>query len=135
MPFTIEQAGEKATSFLLYDFGFTIYNDTVVVTEETLKTKRKELVAWLRASRKGWAENLADPTVWPPKFADTWFKGTGRTIENEIYFNTAQKPLIEHPNGIFAMTRRASQKNIEALGQIGIKATREMFDTTLLDEI
>ena len=58
VPYTIEQAGEKATSFLLYDFGFTIYNDTVVVTEETLKAKRKELVAWLKASRKGWTENL-----------------------------------------------------------------------------
>ncbi len=135
VPFTIEQAGEKATSFLLYDFGFTIYNDTVVVTEETLKTKRKELVAWLRASRKGWEENLADPTVWPPKFADTWFKGTGRTIENEIYFNVAQKPLIESPNGIFSMDEEGIQKNIDALGQIGIKATREMFDTTLLEEI
>ena len=63
VPYTIEQSGEKAISFLLYDFGFTIYNDTVVVTEETLKTKRKELVAWLRASRKGWAENLEDPAV------------------------------------------------------------------------
>jgi ABC-type nitrate/sulfonate/bicarbonate transport system substrate-binding protein len=135
VPFTIEQAGEKATSFLLYDFGFTIYNDTVVVTEETLKAKRKELVSWLRASRKGWEENLADPAVWPPKFADTWFKGTGRTIENEIYFNTAQKPLIESPNGIFSMDEEGIQKNIDALGQIGIKATREMFDTTLLAEI
>jgi ABC-type nitrate/sulfonate/bicarbonate transport system substrate-binding protein len=135
VPFTIEQAGEKATSFLLYDFGFTIYNDTVVVTEETLKTKRKELVAWLRASRKGWETNLADPAVWPPKFADTWFKGTGRTIENEIYFNTAQKPLIESPNGIFSMDEEGIEKNIDALGQIGIKATREMFDTTLLEEI
>ena len=66
VPFTIEQAGEKAHSFLLYDHGFTIYNDTVVVTEETLKAKRKELVAWLRASRKGWVENLADPALWPP---------------------------------------------------------------------
>lgn len=135
VPFTIEQAGEKATSFLLYDFGFTIYNDTVVVTEETLKNKRKELVAWLRASRKGWEENLADPTVWPPKFADTWFKGTGRTIENEIFFNVAQKPLIEAPNGIFSMDEEGIEKNIDALGQIGIKATREMFDTTLLEEI
>jgi ABC-type nitrate/sulfonate/bicarbonate transport system substrate-binding protein len=135
VPFTIEQAGEKATSFLLYDFGFTIYNDTVVVTEETLKTKRKELVSWLRASRKGWETNLADPTVWPPKFADTWFKGTGRTIENEVYFNVAQKPLIESPNGIFSMDEEGIQKNIDALGQIGIKATREMFDTTLLEEI
>ena len=103
VPYTIEQAGEKAVSFLLYDFGFTIYNDTVVVTEDTLKAKRKEIVAWLKASRKGWTDNLVDPAVWPPKFADTWFKGTGRTIENEIYFNTAQKPLIEHPKGIFAM--------------------------------
>ena len=61
VPFTIKQAGEEAVSFLLYDHGFTIFNDTVVVTEETLKTKRKELVAWLRASRKGWEENFDDP--------------------------------------------------------------------------
>ena len=97
VPYTIEQAGEKATSFLLYDFGFTIYNDTVVVTEETLKTKREGAgrLAAGRAARAG-TENFVDPAVWPPKFADTWFKGTGRTIENEIYFNTAQKPLIEN---------------------------------------
>ena len=135
VPYTIEQAGEKAVSFLLYDFGFTIYNDTVVVTEDTLKAKRKEIVAWLKASRKGWTDNLVDPAVWPPKFADTWFKGTGRTIDNEIYFNTAQKPLIEHPKGIFAMDEEGIEKNIDALNLIGIKATREMFDTTLLDEV
>ena len=40
VPYTIKQAGPEATSFLLYDFGFTIFNDTVVVTEETLKAKR-----------------------------------------------------------------------------------------------
>jgi ABC-type nitrate/sulfonate/bicarbonate transport system substrate-binding protein len=135
VPFTIKQAGEDAVSFLIYDFGFTIYNDTVVVTEDTLKAKRKELVAWLRASRKGWTDNLADPKVWPPKFADSWYKGTGRTIENEIYFNTAQKPLIEHPKGIFAMDAEGIQKNVDALNLIGIKATKEMFDSSLLAEI
>jgi ABC-type nitrate/sulfonate/bicarbonate transport system substrate-binding protein len=135
VPFTIKLAGEEAVSFLLYDFGFTIYNDTVVVTEDTLKQKRKELVGWLRASRKGWTDNLADPTAWPPKFADSWYKGTGRTIDNEIYFNTAQKPLIEHPKGIFAMDAEGIAKNVEALNLIGIKATKEMFDTSLLDEI
>lgn len=135
VPYSIEQQGEKATSFLLYDFGFTIYNDTVVVTEETLAEKRDALVAWLRASRKGWQENLQDPAVWPPKFAETWFKGTGRTIENEIYFNTAQKPLIEHPSGIFFMDEESIQKNIDALAQIGIQARRDMFDTTLLQEL
>lgn len=135
VPYTIKQAGPEAVSFLLYDFGFTIFNDTVVVTEEVLKAKRKELVSWLRASRKGWEENNKDPNAYPPKYAETWFKGTGRTIENEIYFNNAQKPLIESPAGIFSMIDEAIEKNIAALSEVGIKATKDMFDTSLLAEI
>ncbi len=135
VPYTIKQQGFDATSFLLYDFGFTIFNDTVVVQEETLKTRRKDLVAWLRASRKGWVENFKDPAAYPPKWADTWFKATGRTIANEVYFNKAQQPLMETPGGIFSMSEEAIAKNIAALGEVGIKATRAMFDTTLLAEV
>jgi ABC-type nitrate/sulfonate/bicarbonate transport system substrate-binding protein len=135
VPYTIKTQGAEAISFLLYDFGFTIFNDTVVVTEDTLKAKRKELVSWLRASRKGWEENLKDPAAYPPKFAETWFKGTGRTIDNEVFFNTAQKPLIESPSGIFSLSDEAIGKNIEALGQVGIKAPKEVLDTSLLAEI
>lgn len=135
VPFTIGQLGEEAQSFLLYDHGVTLYNDTVVVTEETLASKRKELVAWLRASRKGWVENLADPALYPPQWETTWFAGTGRSIENEVFFNTAQKPLIDTPNGIFAMTEEDIEKNIQALAAVGITGSRDMFDTTLLAEI
>jgi ABC-type nitrate/sulfonate/bicarbonate transport system substrate-binding protein len=136
VPYTIKQAGGvDAHSFLLYDYGYTIFQDTVVVTEETLASKRKELVSWLRASRKGWEENLKEPAVYPPKFAETWFKGTGRTIDNEVFFNTAQKPLIENPGGVFAMSDEGIGKTLDALGQAGIKGTREIFDTSLLQEI
>lgn len=135
VPFTIKQAGPDATSFLLYDFGFTIFNDTVVVTTDTLAARRKEIVSFLRASRKGWEENLRDPAVYPPTFAETWFKGTGRSIENEVFFNTAQKPLIEAAGGIFSMSEEDIAKNIEALAAVGITATRDMFDTTVLEEI
>lgn len=135
VPFTIGQLGEEAHSFLLYDYGVTLFNDTVVVTEDTLKSKRKELVAWLRASRKSWTEVLADPAVYPPQWEKTWFAGTGRSIANEVYFNTAQKPLIESPNGIFSMSDEDIDKNIKALSAVGITGTRDMFDTTLLAEI
>ncbi|MBN9672082.1 ABC transporter substrate-binding protein [Roseibium aggregatum] len=135
VPYTIEQQGEKAHSFLLYDFGYKTYNDTVVVTEETLAAKRDLLVAWLRASRKGWDANFADTAAYPPKFAETWFKGTGRTIDNEIFFNGAQKPLMEHAGGIFTMDEAGIDANIETLNRIGIKATKDMFDTSLLAEI
>ncbi|MHA1567481.1 MAG: ABC transporter substrate-binding protein, partial [Alphaproteobacteria bacterium] len=121
--------------FLLYDFGFTIFNDTIVVTEEVLASKRAELVSWLRASRRGWDENFVDTSVYPQKFADTWFKGTGRSIDNEIFFNAAQKPLMEAEGGIFSMSEEAIALNIEALAKVGIKGTRDMFDTTLLEEI
>jgi ABC-type nitrate/sulfonate/bicarbonate transport system substrate-binding protein len=135
VPYTIAQAGEEAKSFLLYDFGFTTYNDTVVVNEEVLATKRAELVAWLRASRKGWDENFVDPATWPPKWETTHFAGTGRTIANEIFFNTAQMPLMVNPAGIFGMTEEGIAGNLEALSKVGINGTREMFDTTLLEEI
>ncbi len=135
VPFTISQLGEEAHSFLIYDHGVTLYNNTVVVTEETLATKRKELVAWLRASRKGWVEALADPALYPPQWAGSWFAGTGRSIENEVYFNTSQKPLIEAAGGIFSMSEEDIEKNIAALAAIGITGTRDMFDTTLLEEI
>jgi ABC-type nitrate/sulfonate/bicarbonate transport system substrate-binding protein len=135
VPYTIKTMGEDATSFLLYDFGYTIYNDTIVVTEETLASKRAELVAWLRASRKGWTENNVDPAAWPPKWETTHFAGTGRSIDNEVFFNTAQKPLIDSPDGIFAMTEEGIAGNLEALAKVGIMGTRDMFDTTLLEEI
>ena len=135
VPFTISQQGVEAVSFLLYDFGFTTFNDTVVVTEEVLATKRDMLVKWLRASRKGWEENFKDPAAWPPKWETTHFLGTGRTVENEIYFNEAQKPLIEHPEGIFALTDDGIEKCLSALGEVGIVGSADMFDTSLLAEI
>jgi ABC-type nitrate/sulfonate/bicarbonate transport system substrate-binding protein len=135
VPFTLKQAGAEATSFLLYDFGYTTFNDTVVVTEETLKTKRKDIVAFLKASRMGWEENLKDPAVYPPQFADSHFKGTGRSIENELYFNAAQKPLIENPKGIFAMSEESIEANIKALAEVGIAAKRDYFDTTVMEDV
>jgi ABC-type nitrate/sulfonate/bicarbonate transport system substrate-binding protein len=135
VPYAIRQAGAEPSSFLLYDHGFTIYNDTVVVTEETLATKRDLLVKWLRASRRGWETNYTDPEGWPPRFAETWFKGTGRTIANEIFFNLAQRPLMENPGGYLSMTEEGIAKNLAALKAIGIAGDRSMFDTTLLAEL
>jgi ABC-type nitrate/sulfonate/bicarbonate transport system substrate-binding protein len=135
VPYAIRQAGAEPASFLIYDYGFSVFNDTIVVTLDTLKQKRNQVVSWLRASRAGWVENFKDPSHYPPVFEESFFKGTGRTVANEIYFNIAQKPLIEAPSGIFSMSENGIATCIDSLNKIGIKATREMFDTTLLSEI
>jgi ABC-type nitrate/sulfonate/bicarbonate transport system substrate-binding protein len=135
VPFTIKSKGKDAVSFLLADFKLPLFNDVVVVTQDTLKNRRKDLVAFLRASRKGWVENFKDTAAYPPKFKDTWFKGTGRTVENELYFNQAQKALMDHPSGVFSMTDDSIGKCIEALNAVNVKATKAHFDTSLLKEI
>lgn len=135
VPYTIRLKGAEAESFLLYDFKLPLYNDVVVVTRDTLARRRADLVAFLRASRKGWEENFRDPEGWPPKFKDSWFKGTGRSIENEIFFNRAQQPLMAHPKGYFAMTDEAIAACLEALAVVGIKADPSHFDTSLLADL
>jgi ABC-type nitrate/sulfonate/bicarbonate transport system substrate-binding protein len=135
VPYTIALQGEKPTSFLLYDFGFKIFNDTVVVLESTLKSKRKALVGWLRASRRGWQENFRDPAKYPQLFTNSYFRGTGRTAENEVFYNKAQQSLMETPSGIFSISEAGIAENIESLNRIGLNATRGMFDTTLLQEM
>ena len=135
VPYTIKSKGQEAVSFLLSDFKLPLFNDVVVVTRDTLARRRADLVAFLRASRKGWDENFKDPAAYPPKYMETWFKGTGRSLDNEIYFNRAQAPLIQHPKGVFALTPEAIKGCIDALNEVDVKATAEHFDTSLLAEI
>jgi len=135
VPYTIKLAGVEPHSFLMYDFGFTIYNDTVVVTEETLRNRRADVIGWLRASRRGWEENLRDPSVYPPQFAETYFRGNGRAIDNEVFFNRQQAPLIKTEAGILGMTEEGIQANIRALRAIGLEGTTGMFVTDLVKEL
>lgn len=135
VPYTLKTKGAEAVSFLLADHKLPLFNDVVVVTRDTLARRRADLVAFLRASRQGWDENFKDPAGWPPKFKDSWFKGTGRSIENEVFFNQAQQPLMQHPDGVFALTGEAVAACVGALNAVGIKAAATHFDASLLKEI
>lgn len=132
VPFTIEQAGQKAASFLLFDYGFKVFNDVVVVTRDVLARRRAEIQAWFRASRRGWVENFQDPTLYPSLFMSSWYSKTGRTVENEIFFNRAQQPLIAHPDGVFTMTDAAIDENLRTLAEVGVTAPSSLFDKSIL---
>lgn len=133
VPFTIGEQGKEASAFTLYDVGYKIPNDTVVVTKDTLATKRDAIKAWLQASAAGWEKNFEDPAALPATFADSYFQGTGRTIANEVFFNKAQQPLIENADGIYELSPQAIQDTIDSLALVNITATPEMFDMSLFD--
>jgi hypothetical protein len=109
-----------------------LFNDTVVVREDTLATKRSALVAWLKASRRGWTDNFRNPAFYPNAMRDTWLAPSGRTAAYDVFSNTAYQPLMTAPGGIFAMSEDSIARVIASLTQMGIPARRDMFDTTLL---
>jgi ABC-type nitrate/sulfonate/bicarbonate transport system substrate-binding protein len=135
VPYTVGLAGKKAISFLLYDYGVTVFADTVTVTEDFLAANRPLLVRWLRASRQGWTENFKDPVKYPQLLGNSWFNGTGRSLANDIYTNTAERALIETPQGIFSMSEAGIAANIKYLKSIGVNADRSVFDTSVLEKL
>jgi NitT/TauT family transport system substrate-binding protein len=60
-PFSIEKGGVKPTVFLLADYGYPPYSETLVVTRKTLDARRDALELFLRASAEGWKSYLANP--------------------------------------------------------------------------
>ena len=134
-PYVVAARGKRPVVFLLADHGLPLYNDTVVVTDAVLKSKRSALVRWLKASRVGWEENFRDPSIYPKRFHDTWLKPAGRSVDYDTFSNQAYGPLMRGPGGIFSMSEESIAQNIETLNRLGIKATRPMFDRSLLAEL
>ena len=134
-PYVIEQKGGKPVCTLLSDLGYNMYNDTVVVTEDELANNRDAIIGFLKASRKGWEENFKDPAHYPAMFADTWFKGTGREVAHETYYNEHSKPMMANPDGYFSMTDAEVKAIVKQLKASGIDASVDMFDTSLMAEV
>ncbi|WP_441234984.1 ABC transporter substrate-binding protein [Bradyrhizobium sp. 930_D9_N1_4] len=135
IPFVIKTAGRDPNWFLFYDYGLRLFMDTVVVRAELLEKRRDQIIGFLRASREGWQAAIREPRKYIEEFDKTFFKGTGRTIENELAFQREQTPHIEAADGIFGMSEVKIRDCIDSLNAIGLKADRDMFDTSVLAAI
>ena len=60
-PFSIEKAGIAPGVFLLADFGYPPYSESLVVRNEAVRGRADVLKRFLRASAEGWKSYLANP--------------------------------------------------------------------------
>jgi len=60
-PFSIEKAGVKPNVFLLADYGYPPYSETLVVRRDSLDRRELVLERFVRASAEGWKSYLANP--------------------------------------------------------------------------
>jgi NitT/TauT family transport system substrate-binding protein len=60
-PLMIEQGGEKPVVFLLSDYGWPAYAETIDTTRSLIDKKPQVVAAFVKASVEGWKSYLADP--------------------------------------------------------------------------
>jgi ABC-type nitrate/sulfonate/bicarbonate transport system substrate-binding protein len=126
--------------FLLADFGYPLVSETYVVTTDSLKNKRKELKAMLKADIMGWHENLKDPALGARLAATKYGKDQNLDEAEQTLESRAENDLILTPdtkaNGLFTITPQLIDENIQTLTYAGINITKDkLFDMSLLDEV
>ena len=60
-PLMIEKGGEKPVVFLLSDFGWPMYAETIDTTRQMIDKHPAWVAAFVKASLEGWKSYLADP--------------------------------------------------------------------------
>jgi ABC-type nitrate/sulfonate/bicarbonate transport system substrate-binding protein len=137
-PFVLKDKGIETDNFLLADWGYRTYNDTIFVTEDFLQKEPDTVAGFLRATIKGWQDNKADPAAFLP-LQQKLGKDLALSAQSQTFQNDSQIPLMEGPatekNGLFWMDDEGIAANVEAMTSVGIPVTTSFFTTEVLEAV
>jgi ABC-type nitrate/sulfonate/bicarbonate transport system substrate-binding protein len=139
-PILIKAKGFDVTTFLMADYGLPLVAETLTVLQDSIDKDRKKVKAFLLAEIKGWKDAVASPSTSADLAVNTFGKGNGLAVAEQLAEATAQNGLIvssdTKTNGIFTMSDALIAENIDVLGKVGttIKAS-QLFDLSLLAEV
>jgi ABC-type nitrate/sulfonate/bicarbonate transport system substrate-binding protein len=129
----LEQQGEKVGYAPYNDLGFVSYWNTPFALEETLKNKKDLLVAWLRASARGWDYALKNPDEVAKLVVSKY--GEGLDLTNQTLELKRETGLIKTDTtaqkGLFWMDRAVWQQAHDAL----YKQTKQLEKALNLDDV
>jgi ABC-type nitrate/sulfonate/bicarbonate transport system substrate-binding protein len=140
-PFLLLSKGIKTTTFLLADFGVELYNDAIVVSEDTLKHRRADLVKFIKASSAAWNQVMTD-TGNRAKYIDLVTKDFGKSLgdsyNSQLFQLEAEIPLMTSAmtkqKGLYWMDQAGIEGNLKTIDLLKIKAPPNLFDTSVLEE-
>ncbi len=139
-PFLVAGDGFTPVTLSFADNGLPLTAEVFTVSGDTLSSKRDMLKAFLTAEIKGWNDVIADPEGGAALAVNTYGKGLGLKLAEQVQEIKAQNDLIvtddTKTNGIFTLTEDFQSKICAAIGDVGVSITPEdLFDLSLLTEI
>lgn len=137
----LQSRGYAVHALLFADFGYQMLSGTYSVLSDSLtdKTKRAQLVAFMKGEVLGWQDAVKDATLGARLTTDVYGKGNGLDPKIELASCLATNDFIvsgdTQKHGLFWMTPAAVEKTIASLEAAGIKATPDMFTNEILEEV
>ncbi|MGI3785224.1 MAG: ABC transporter substrate-binding protein [Janthinobacterium lividum] len=139
-PFLVAGEGFTPVVLAFADNGLPLTAETIAVTQDTLEGKRDMVKAFLTAEIKGWNAVHADLNAAAQLTVDTYGKGLGLKLPEQLKEITAQDLLIftddTKKNGVFTLTDDLQTQIIGAIKNVGVDiAVADLFDLSIIKEI
>jgi ABC-type nitrate/sulfonate/bicarbonate transport system substrate-binding protein len=121
------------------DYGMPSFNDVYVVTSASLNdaTARKQLVAFMAGEIEGWNASLTDPKLGAELVVNVYGKSNGYTLNGETLAAKATNVMSvsadTKAHGLLYMSPAGIDGTIKTLSLSGVKASKSMFDTSILE--
>jgi len=142
-PLTLENMGLRpGQDFFvtrLDELGYKVPSTLIFARRETLRSRRSELVGYLRARLRGAKENSRDPSYAASLAVDRYGADLGLNLKQQTKTNELQIPLYQTPNarGPFWIDEDLSNHMFEAAkasGRLGLPEPSHIVDMTLLED-
>jgi ABC-type nitrate/sulfonate/bicarbonate transport system substrate-binding protein len=136
----------KAKGFDVYcllfsDFGYKMLAETYMVATDSLtdKTKRAQIVAFMKGDVLGWQDAIKDPALGARLTVDIYGKGNGLDFKAQeascIVTNDFIVSADTKAHGLFWMSPKSIDETCTTLAAAGVKATPDMFTNEILEEV
>ena len=140
-PIILKQKGVKVATMLLNDFGYPLLEEVYIVKTTSLKdpTKRKEIVALMKAESAGWTQAIAKPTLGAVLATKKYGKDLKLSLTQQVLAATSQNGLVvssvTKAHGLFWMSDADIAATVKSLSLGGSKASADMFTNSVLKDV
>lgn len=138
LPVAMFVRGIESVTMLMADFGYTLHSQTYIATDESLATRRADLVALMAGEVRGWQDYRADLEA-ATDLTLARFPDAGLDRPTQLEQARRQVPLmfsdLTDRHGFGWFTDETVAQNVETLGLLGMPVRADLWDRSILDEV
>lgn len=138
LPVAMTMKGIDNVTMLMADHGYALHSQTYIATDDSLKTRRADLVALMKGEVMGWNDYHADPKA-AAALTLQMFPDAGLDLPTQELQAERQVPLmfsdLTEAKGFGSWTDETVAANIRTLALLGRTVTPDLWDRSILDEV